>query len=75
MKFFKIINEAYEDSLLKTTAMKPIVDAIKNRRPITFMYTGPVKGPEKVKRGTRQNVEPVAIGLTKKNGIESPSLM
>jgi WYL domain len=70
MKFIKIINEDYYDrNLLKTSGMKPIVDAIQNRRPITFMYTGPIKGPEKVKRGVRQNVEPVALGLTKKNKL------
>ena len=45
MKFDEIINEDYENyydtNLLKTTGMKPLVDAITNRRPITFMYTGP----------------------------------
>jgi hypothetical protein len=68
MEFIQIINEDYYDSnLLKTSGMKPIVDAIKNRRPITFMYKGPATGPEKVKGGTRTKVEPVALGLTKKN--------
>ena len=32
-----------EQSILKTTKTKPIVDAIKNRKKITFYYSGPRK--------------------------------
>ena len=68
MKFIDILNEdAYESNVLKTTGMKPIVDAIINRRPMSFMYRGPRSGKEKVLAGKRKNVQAVAIGLTKKN--------
>ena len=73
MKFDEIMNEDYENyydtNLLKTSGMKPLVDAITNRRPITFMYTGPAKGKESVLRGKRINVEPVALGTTNKNKL------
>jgi hypothetical protein len=62
-----LTGETYNKMLLKTSGMKAIVDAIVNRRPITFMYTGPAQGPEKVLKGNRKKVEPVAIGLTNKN--------
>jgi hypothetical protein len=64
---FKILNE---QSVLKTTKTKPIVDAIKNRKKINFFYTGPQK-PKKdsVKSGKRYKVEPVAIGLSKKGNL------
>lgn len=83
MNFIKVIkfviNEA--DTVLKTTANKPIVDAIKNRRKITFDYYGPRK-PKKdsVKPGKRIEVEPVAMGASKKGNlilrawIEPPSV-
>lgn len=63
-----VINEA--DKILKTSATKPIVDAIKNRRKITFDYYGP-RTPKKdsVKPGKRIKVEPVALGLSKKGNL------
>jgi hypothetical protein len=64
-----IINEQ-NLPILKTTGNKPVVDAIKNRKKITFWYSGPRK-PKKtsVKSGYRVKVEPVAIGLNKKGKL------
>lgn len=67
----KIIFEILEEqSLLKTTRTKPIVDAIKNRKKITFYYSGPRK-PKKdsVKPGYRVKAEAVALGLSKKGNL------
>lgn len=65
-----ILNVILEDSILKTTKSKPIADAIKNRKKISFMYYGP-QSPKKdsVKQGKRIKVEPVAIGLSKKGNL------
>lgn len=71
MKLFNIILEQTSDpAILKTTANKPIVDAIRNRKKITFFYTGPRK-PKKdsVKPGKRFNVEPVALGVSSKGKL------
>ena len=59
-----------EQSILKTTTTKPIVDAIKNRKKITFYYSGP-KTPKKdsVKSGYRVKAEAVALGLSKKGNL------
>lgn len=64
---FEIIEE---QSILKTTKTKPIVDAIKNRKKITFYYSGPRK-PKKdsVKSGYRVKAEAVALGLTKRGNL------
>jgi len=48
MKLEEIIEEQNE-GILKTTKNKPLVDAIVNRHPITFYYSGPRK-PKKEKR-------------------------
>jgi hypothetical protein len=63
-----VVNEA--ENILKTSATKPIVDAIKNRRKITFEYYGP-RTPKKdsVRPGKRTKVEPVALGLSKKGNL------
>jgi hypothetical protein len=63
-----VVNEA--ENILKTSATKPIVDAIKNRRKITFDYYGP-RTPKKdsVRPGKRTKVEPVALGLSKKGNL------
>ncbi len=65
-----ILSLLQEQNILKKTATKPIVDAIKNRRKISFNYSGPRK-PKKdsVRPGKRVNVEPVAIGLSKKGNL------
>lgn len=71
MKFKKIFDVFInEQSILKTSRTKPIVDAIKNRNPISFMYSGPRK-PKKdsVKAGKRIKAEAVAIGLSKKGNL------
>ena len=59
-----------EQSILRTTKTKPIVDAIKNRKKITFYYSGPRK-PKKdsVKPGYRIKAEAVALGLSKKGNL------
>jgi hypothetical protein len=64
---FKILEEQLA---LKTTKVKPIVDAINNRKKITFYYSGPRK-PKKdsVKPGYRVNAEAVALGLSKKGNL------
>jgi hypothetical protein len=67
----KIIFEILEEqSVLNTTRTKPIVDAIKNRKKITFYYSGPRK-PKKdsVKAGYRVKAEVVALGLSKKGNL------
>jgi hypothetical protein len=71
MSFTNTIFEILEEQLaLKTTRTKPIVDAIKNRKKITFYYSGPRK-PKKnsVKAGYRVKAEVVALGLSKKGNL------
>lgn len=55
---------------LKGKKTDSLVDAITNRHPVTFYYTGPRK-PEKdrVKPGTRIRAEIVALGLSKKGNL------
>jgi hypothetical protein len=72
MFFNKVINFIISEAstVLKTTANKPIVDAIKNRRKITFDYYGPRKpAKESVRPGKRIKVEPIAMGLSKKGNL------
>jgi len=65
--FFKILEE---QNILKTRQSKPIVDAIVNRNPITFYYTGPRKPKEKsVKQGRRIDAEAVAMGVNSKGNL------
>lgn len=70
--FNEIIGEQVRDQykndpVLKTTKTKPLVDAIINRHPITFYYSGPRKPKSKsVKAGYRVKAEAVALGLNKK---------
>jgi hypothetical protein len=71
MKINKILIEVLnEQVVLQGTRTKPIVNAIKNKNPITFYYSGPRK-PKKdsVKPGTRIRAEIVAIGLSKKGNL------
>jgi hypothetical protein len=59
-----------EQMVLKTTQSKPIVDAIKNRYPVSFYYSGPRKPKkESVKSGKRVKAEIVAMGLSKKGNL------
>ncbi len=68
MKFQEIIEEQNQ-GILKTTKNKPLVDAIVNRHPITFYYSGPRKPKKKsVKAGYRVKAEPVALGAHKSTG-------
>ena len=69
-----LLNELMSDKKLnaiqlKTTQTKPIADAVVNRNPISFMYYGIKKGRDSVKQGKRMNVEPVAIGMSKKGKL------
>jgi hypothetical protein len=76
-----ILTVLEEQNVLKTTKTKPIVDAIKNRKKVSFYYSGPRK-PKKdsVKPGKRVDAEAVALGLSKKGNlimrayIQSPSV-
>lgn len=65
--FFEILEE---QSILKSSKTKPIVDAIKDRKKISFYYSGPRK-PKKdsVKSGYRVKAEAVALGLSKKGNL------
>ena len=65
-----ILTVLEEQNILKTTKTKPIVDAIKNRKKISFYYSGPRK-PKKdsVKPGKRIDAEAVALGLSKKGNL------
>jgi hypothetical protein len=64
--FFGLVQE---QNILKTTKVKPIADAIVNRNPITFYYSGPRKPKKKsVKAGTRVKAEAVALGVQKQSG-------
>jgi hypothetical protein len=72
MKFNNVFNFIISEAnnILKTTSNKPIVDAIKNRRKITFDYYGPRKPKrDSVRPGKRIKVEPVAMGLSKKGNL------
>lgn len=67
IEFFGILQE---QNILKTSKTKPIVGAIKDRHPMTFYYSGPYKPKnDSVKRGTRFEGEPVALGLSKKGNL------
>jgi len=49
---------------------KTLIDAIKQRHPVTFYYTGPKAPPrDAVKSGTRVRAEIVALGLSKKGNL------
>lgn len=63
----QILLEQNLPSNLKGKKTQSLVDAITNRHPVTFYYTGP-RTPEKdrVKPGTRIRAEVVAMGLSKK---------
>ena len=65
-----ILTVLEEQNVLKTTKTKPIVDAIKNRKKVSFYYSGPRK-PKKdsVKPGKRVDAEAVALGLSKKGNL------
>jgi hypothetical protein len=66
---FKIVKILSEQSI-SGRKTKPLVDAIKNRNPVTFYYSGPTK-PEKdsVKKGVRIRAEVVAMGLSKGGNV------
>jgi hypothetical protein len=65
-----VIFKILEEQNLNTTKTKPIVDAIKNRKKISFYYKGPTR-PKKdsVKPGYRIKAEAVALGLSKKGNL------
>lgn len=55
--------------LIEASRMSALESAVKNRRRIKFYYAGPRSGKDSVKAGSRYEVEPVAIGLTKKGNM------
>jgi hypothetical protein len=65
-----IFNIIEEQNITKTSKTKPVVDAIKNRKKITFYYSGP-RTPKKdsVKSGYRVKAEAVALGLSKRGKL------
>lgn len=68
-EFLEDIIEEQNYPILKISRNKPLVDAIVNRHPITFYYTGPRKPKKKsVKAGYRVKAEPVALGSHKTTG-------
>ena len=73
MKLEEIIEEQY-DSILKTSKNRPLVDAIVNRHPITFYYSGPRKPKKKsVKAGYRVKAEAVGARGSSK-AASSPTI-
>jgi hypothetical protein len=59
-----------EDNALEgNSKLQPLIDAVKDRNLITFDYTGPRTGKNRVKQGYRVKAEGVAIGLTKKGNL------
>lgn len=55
-----------ENAIEGNSKLTPIADAVKNRNPITFNYSGPRKV---VKSGGRFRAEGVALGLNKKGNL------
>lgn len=55
-----------ENAIEGNSKLSPLSDAVKNRNPITFNYSGPRK---LVKSGGRFRAEGVAIGLNKKGNL------
>ena len=48
----------------------PLIDAIKNRNPVTFYYSGKGKSEkDSVRPGVRVRAEIVAMGLSKKGNV------
>lgn len=69
MKLQDMIEEQSSSTILKTSKNKVLVDAIVNRHPITFYYSGPRKPKKKsVKAGYRVKAELVALGAHKNTG-------
>jgi hypothetical protein len=65
-----IIFKILEEQNINTSKTRPLVDAIKNRKKISFYYKGPTR-PKKnsVKPGYRIKAEAVALGLSKKGNL------
>lgn len=70
IKDFLIEADKIGKLIVQASNTKPIADAIKNRRKISFYYSGPRK-PKKnsVLSGKRIMVEPVAMGLNSKGRL------
>jgi hypothetical protein len=64
--FSKIIRE---QEVPKGKKSNTLVNAITNRNPITFYYTGPKEGKDSVKSGVRVRAEAVAMGLSKGGNV------
>lgn len=65
-----VILKVIEEQNINTSKTRPIIDAIKNRKKISFYYKGPTR-PKKtsVKPGYRVKAEAVALGLSKKGNL------
>lgn len=69
-KIFNDVISEQDNTMPKTTRTKQLSDAIINRHPITFYYSGPRKPKKKsVKAGYRVKAEGVALGSNKKGNL------
>jgi hypothetical protein len=69
-KIFNDVISEQDNAMPKTTRTKQLSDAIINRHPITFYYSGPRKPKKKsVKAGYRVKAEGVALGSNKKGNL------
>ena len=69
-KIFDDVISEQDNAMPKTTRTKQLSDAIINRHPITFYYSGPRKPKKKsVKAGYRVKAEGVALGSNKKGNL------
>lgn len=67
MNLFKLYSKLLLEQNYGNRKVKTIIDAIKNRHPITFYYSGPQTPPkDRVLNGVRIRAEVVAYGLSKK---------
>jgi len=67
MKLFEFYNKLLFEQNYRNQKVRSIINAMNNRNPITFYYTGPQEPPrDKVLKGVRIRAEVVAYGLSKK---------
>lgn len=67
MNLFKLYSKLLLEQNYGNRKVKTIIDAMKNRHPITFYYSGPQTPPkDRVLNGVRIRAEVVAYGLSKK---------
>jgi len=67
MEFIKYYNLLINEQNYNSQKVRTIINAMNNRNPITFYYSGPQKPPkDRVLNGVRIRAEVVAYGLSKK---------